>query len=118
VINQPIRPSRYQKERKTADREVIQILRISSIRGYIAAIVDLWSFQKNYGKNHHSNPHGNALSSLLAGYTCRENAQKRQQFTDCAAGTLQDGYSLDKIIKLIQFCWQGWMQADMKNRKP
>jgi hypothetical protein len=74
VINRPIRPSRYQKERKTADGEVIQTLGISSIRGYIAAIVDLWSFQKNYGENHHSNPRGNALSSLLASYTRRENA--------------------------------------------
>ena len=79
MINRLIRPYRYQKERTTADREVKvkHTLGISSIRGYIAAIVDLWSFQKNYGENPHPNPRGDALSSLLASYVRRENTRKR-----------------------------------------
>jgi hypothetical protein len=97
---------------------VKQTVGISSIRGYLAAIVDLWSFQKNYGENHHPNPRGVALSSLLASYARRENVRKRKQFIDRAAGTLQDGYNHDKMIDLVRFCWQGWMQTETKHRKP
>lgn len=119
VINRQIRASRYQKDRTTADGESVkQTLGISSIRGYVAAIVDLWSFQKNYGENHHPSPRGNTLSGLLASYTRRENARKRQQFIDRAAGTMQDGYNHEKMIELVRFCWQGWRQAETKYRKP
>lgn len=120
VINRQIRASRYQRDRTTTDGESIkQTIGISSIRGYVAAIVDLWSFQKNYGENHHPTPRGATLSSLLASYARRETIRKRHQFTDRAAGTMQDGYNHEKMIELVQFCWQGWMQAaDKKHRKP
>jgi hypothetical protein len=43
-----IRASRYTKGRTTADSTPVrQTLGISAIKGYVAAIVDLWSFQKS-----------------------------------------------------------------------
>jgi len=57
VLGREIRASRYTKARTTADGvPVRQTLGISAVKGYVAAIVDLWSFQKSKGLNSHSNP--------------------------------------------------------------
>jgi hypothetical protein len=75
-------------------------------------------FKRITAQNHHPNPRGDALLGLLANYARREKVRKRPQFVDRAAGTLQDGYNHDKMIDLVRFCWQGWMQTEAKHRKP
>ena len=66
VLGREIRTSRYTKWRTTVDgASVRQTLGISAVKGYVAAIVDLWSFQKSKGLNSHSNPHGEALNGVL-----------------------------------------------------
>jgi hypothetical protein len=91
---------------------------MSSIRGYVAAIVDLWTFQKDYGENCHPNPRGSALSGILASHARHESIRKRNQYTDRAAGTMQDGYDQEKMIEIIRLCWQGWRQTETKYSKP
>jgi hypothetical protein len=41
--------------------QVRQTLGMSVVKAYVAAIVDLWSFQKSKGLN----PHGEALNGVL-----------------------------------------------------
>ena len=66
VLGREIRASRYTKARTTADSvPVRQTLEISAIKGYVAAVVDLWSFQKSKSLNSHSNPRGEALNDVL-----------------------------------------------------
>ena len=48
VLDQEIRTSRYKKGRTGADgAPVRQTLGMSAVKAYVAAIVDLWSFQKS-----------------------------------------------------------------------
>jgi len=82
---------------------VKQTLGISAIKGYVAAIVDLWSFQKSKGINAHPSPHGEALNGVLRARTRGEHRQHRLEFADRAAGTLQDGYDEAKVTDAVRF---------------
>lgn len=80
-----------------------QTLGISVTKGYVAAIVDLWSFQKSKGINAHPSPHGEALNGVLRARTRGEHRQHRLEFADRAAGTLQDGYDEAKVTDAVRF---------------
>ncbi|KAJ5110851.1 short-chain dehydrogenase [Penicillium argentinense] len=119
VLNRPLRSSQYKKDRTRPDgSKVEQTLGSNSITQYINAIVDLWKFQKSIGTNSFPNPRGYAVSALMTGRLHKESERKREQYLDRAAGTLQDGYSKDKIKDFVRYCWQGWRTKDLKHRKP
>jgi hypothetical protein len=109
VLGREIRASRYTKARTTADGvPVRQTLGISAVKGYVAAIVDLWSFQKSKGLNSHSNPRGEALNDVLRARAPGEHRRRRLEFADRAAGILRDGYDEAKMVDAVRFCWYGW----------
>lgn len=115
VLDREIRGSRYKKrkQRTTADGKPIrQTLGISAVKSYVASIVDLWSFQKSKGMNPNPSPRGEALNGLLRARRLGEHTRKRLEFTDRAAGTLQDGYNEAKLIEAIRWCWsrQKWLK--------
>ena len=111
VLAREIRASRYVKGRTTADGvPVRQTLGISAVKAYVAAIVDLWSFQKSKGLNPHPNPRGEALNGVLRARTRGEHRRRLLEFADRAAGTLQDGYDEAKMVDAVRFCWQDRQQ--------
>ncbi|KAJ5142583.1 short-chain dehydrogenase [Penicillium bovifimosum] len=119
VLNRPLRSCHHKKDRTRQDRsKVAQTLGTNSITQYVSAIVDLWKFQKSIGTNSSPNPRGYTGSALMTGRLHKESERKREQYLDRAAGTLQDGYSRDKIKDFIRYCWQGWRSKDLKHRKP
>jgi hypothetical protein len=116
VLDRQLRASRYKKEnRTTADGEPVrQTLGISAVKSYIAAIVDLWSFQKSKGMNSHPTPRGEGLNGLLRARARTEHRRRRLEFTDRAAGTLQDGYTEAKMLDAVRFCWEGSRQGKQR----
>jgi hypothetical protein len=108
VLGREIKPSRYVRKRTTEDgKEIRQTLGRSAVRGYVSAVVDLWSFQKSSGSNSHPNPRGEGLNAILGAHTRREHVRKRAQFVDRAAGTLQEGYTEEKMLDIVRACWVG-----------
>jgi hypothetical protein len=83
-----------------------QTLGISAIKLYVAAIVDVWSFQKSQGINLSPSPRGEALNGLLKAHTRNEHQRRRLEFADRAAGTIQDGYDEEKMMQAVRICWQ------------
>lgn len=78
VLGREIWASRYTKWRTTADgAPVRQTLGISAVKGYVAAIVDLWPFQKSKGLNSHPNPCGEALNGVLRARARGEHRRRR-----------------------------------------
>jgi hypothetical protein len=84
-----------------------QPLGISADRSYVSAIVDLWSFQRSKNMNSHPNSRGEAPNGVLRMRTRNEHRQRRLEFTDRAAGTVQDKHDETKMIEAVRFCWQG-----------
>ena len=120
VLDRELRTSRYTKKvnRTTADGELVrQTLGPSAIKSYVAAIVDLWSFQKSKGINTHPTPRGEGLNGLLRARQRAEHKRRRLEFTDRAAGTLQDGYTEAKMIDAIRFCWGGYRQRKQQSKQ-
>jgi len=107
VLDREIRPSRYKKRRRTTEHGAPsrQTLGISAVKAYVAAIVDLWSFQKSKGLNSHSTPRGEALNGVLRARGRGEHRRRRLEFADRTAGTLQDGCDEAKMIDAVRFCW-------------
>src|SRR5271156_6151700 len=111
MLGREIRSSRYCKRPNRTPPDdggdaIRQTLGMSAIRSYVAAIVDLWSFQKSQGINPHPTPRGEALNGLLRARSRGEQRRRRLEFADRAAATLQDGYDEAKMIGAIRFCWQ------------
>jgi hypothetical protein len=108
VLTREIRKSRYKRgNRRNLEGEVIkQTLGISAIKLYVAAIVDVWSFQKSQGINPYPSPRGEALNGLLKAHTRNEHRRRRLEFADRAAGTIQDGYDEEKMMQAVRICWQ------------
>jgi hypothetical protein len=112
VLAREIRALQYMKVRTTTDSvPVRQTLGISAVKAYVAAIIDLWSFQKSKGLNPHTNPCGEALNGVLRAWGRGKHRWQQLEFADRAAGTLQDGYNEIKMIEAVQFCWQGRKQS-------
>ena len=89
MLTREIRGSRYVKMRTNAEGVPIkQTLGISAIKGYIVAVVDLWSFQKSKGINAHPSPRGEALNGVLKARARGEHKWRRLEFADRAAGTM------------------------------
>ena len=108
VLTREVRYSRYVQKRTAADgAPVRQTLGVSAVKGYVAAITDLWSFQKSKGLNSHPNPRGEGLNGLLRARQRSEHQRRRLEFADRAAGTLQDGYDEAKMLDAVRFCWRG-----------
>jgi hypothetical protein len=79
------------------------MLGISTVKAYVAAVVDLWSFQKSKGLNSHPNPRRETFDGVLR---VRARGEHRLAFADRAVGTLQDGYDESKMIDAVRSCWQ------------
>jgi hypothetical protein len=111
VLTRSTRRSRYSKHRTDEqDQPVVQTLGRSAVSGYVAAIVDLWSFQKSGNVNPHPNPRGEALNAVIRTHSQQEHARKRKQFADRAIGTLADGYDEVEKGHVVRCCWCEWQK--------
>lgn len=115
VLNRDIRPSRYTRNRRTEEAVIRQTLGKSAVLGYVSAIIDLWSFQRTSGHNPHPHPRGEAIKALLRGRARQEHQRRREQYVDRAAGTILDGYDLEKIGTIVRRCWEAPLNLKRRN---
>ncbi|EED16701.1 short-chain dehydrogenase, putative [Talaromyces stipitatus ATCC 10500] len=119
VINRPIRPSRYLRNRTDSQgAAVVQTLGLPSVKAYTSAIVDLWRFQQSLGTNPYPNPRGHLVGAMIKNHQFDETQRKRTQFTDRGFNTLQDGYTSENIRAIVRYCWAGWLSDQTRGRKP
>jgi hypothetical protein len=107
VINRSLR--RRSNKAASAIPQSLQKPSMSLIRGYVAAMVDLWCHQKAMGMNSHPTPRDAAVRNLLRLHQQKDTERDRQQFTDKGRETLLDGYTEEQFE---QTCSQIWMRKD------
>lgn len=120
VLTRDVRVSRHKRENRTMldGTPIKQTLGMPAVKSYVAAIVDLWSFQQSKGTNRYPNPRGEALNGLLRARARGEHKRRRLEFADRAAGTMQDGYDEAKMIAAMRFCWQGGKRPHKLSTEP
>ncbi|EAS32210.3 uncharacterized protein CIMG_13776 [Coccidioides immitis RS] len=69
------------------------------------------SFIKSCCTNSYSHSVGQAVRALLETHSRQEHERKKAEFVDRGAGTLLDGYHEKDIVRLVEYCWQGWSES-------
>ncbi|EDN08635.1 predicted protein [Histoplasma mississippiense (nom. inval.)] len=80
VLCRPLQGSVYKSKRARTDRDgntVLQTVGKSTVKLYVAAVVDLYRFQKSRGINFSDHSHGQLISAVLCTHETKESVQKQ-----------------------------------------
>jgi hypothetical protein len=72
----------------------------NTVRGYVFAVKELWSYQTSQGLYNASQPKRVALKALETSIIRAEHARRRDEFTDRGVLTFCDGYLASQIPNL------------------
>jgi hypothetical protein len=76
------------------------VLIYNTMRGYVSAVKELWSYQTSQGLYNASQPKRVALKALETSIIRAEHARRRDEFTDRGVLTFCDGYLASQIPNL------------------
>ena len=93
-------------------------LRFHSVRGYVAALTDLWNHQSVLGLNDRPSPRSMALKALTNSVKNLQFAQERNEFADRGAGTIRDGYTPAHIPRMTDKIWGRELKAKLSSVEP
>lgn len=85
---------------KTNDTTSPVKLMYNTVRGYVSAIVALWSHQITMKLHNAPHPHRVAIKALGSLVLRRQRLQQRAEFADRTVGTIKDGYTASQIPKV------------------
>ena len=74
------------------------VLMYNSVRGYVSAIKELWSYQTSQGLHSAPQPKRVALKALETSIIRGEHARRREEFTDRGISTFRDGYMASQTV--------------------
>lgn len=102
-----------------AGEAVLPTIGEGTVEQEVSAILSLWNLQYSSPSCPVKEPpvRSEALKILLRSNQQREAGRRKAQFEDRALGTLQDGYDVQHMIRVVRFCWEGW-QDDQKRVLP
>jgi Centromere DNA-binding protein complex CBF3 subunit, domain 2 len=87
------------------DEQSDLVLMYNSVRGYVSAIKELWSYQTSQGLHNAPPPKRIALKALETSIIRGEHARRREEFTDRGISTFRDGYLASQIPDLNRQIW-------------
>jgi hypothetical protein len=76
------------------------VLMYNTVRSYVSAIKELWSYQTSRGLYSAPQPTRIALKALETSILRGEHARRREVFTDRGISTFRDGYLASQIPDL------------------
>lgn len=82
-------------------------LMYSTVRSYVSAIRDLWTFQTTLGLHDAPDPNSDLISGFVHSLTGKEHNRRREEYVDRGLGTMKDGYEQSDIPKVTQQVWLG-----------
>lgn len=82
------------------------VLMYNTIRGYVSAINELWSFQTSQGLHNAPQPHRVAIKALETSIIRGEHQRRREEFVDRGVATILDGYVASQIPDLNRQVWR------------
>lgn len=76
------------------------ILKSSTIKVYVAAVIELYGLQHSSDSNPHPPPCEPALRGLLKSFKRLQDSQDRESYADRGANGLTSGYSNEELLRL------------------
>ena len=131
---QPLKPSKRRKgaggaaratgghlivEGEDDDEQSDLVLMYNTVRGYVSAVKELWSYQTSQGLHNAPQPKRVALKALESSIVRGEYARRREEFTDRGISTFRDGYLASQLPDLHRQVWSeglGWGTAEQALR--
>ena len=81
------------------------VLMYNTVRSYVSAIKELWSYQTSRGLHNAPQPTRITLKALETSILRGEHARRRGEFTDRGISTFRDGYVASQIPDLNHQVW-------------
>ena len=102
VLTRKLRTSAYARARKTMKEEdVKQTLSVTTVNGYVSALISLYNFQRESGSNKHAHPRGAKLKAVLKNRGTQEAVERKEEFVDRGANTMLDNYRQQQMIDIV-----------------
>jgi hypothetical protein len=98
-------PSHLIVEGEDDDEQSDLVLMYNTVRGYVSAVKELWSFQTSQGLHNAPQPNRVALKALEQSIIRGEHVRRREEFTDRGISTFRDGYLPSQIPDLHRQVW-------------
>jgi hypothetical protein len=87
------------------DEQSDLVLMYNTVRGYVSAIKELWSYQTSQGLHNAPQPKRVALKALETSIVRGEHVRRREEFVDRGISTFRDGYLASQIPDLHRQVW-------------
>jgi len=103
------RPLRRQGKKALAAKEVEldkQVLKWSSVRGYVTAITDLYNTQKARNMNSNPSPRASQIRGYIKALQRRDTALAKQNYADKGRDTYLDGYTESQFKDMCVALWR------------
>jgi hypothetical protein len=81
-------------------------LMYNSVRGYVSAIMELWSHQVSTKLHSSPSPHNVAVKALKTSIARGQHARRRAEFDDRGLSTVRDGYTAKQIPDMTRAVWR------------
>jgi hypothetical protein len=81
-------------------------LMYNSVRGYVSAIMELWSHQVSAKLHSSLQPHNVAVKALKTSIARGQHARRRAKFEDRGVSTMMDGYTAKQIPNMTRAVWR------------
>lgn len=124
VVNRPLKssPKKRKREEETPTMDTLnedlflpedvdedaapQTLKFQSVRGYKTGLMNLYYYQAARASNHHPNPNGASLKSLMKAQRITQHRKSKDHHEDRGKGTIADGYNLDELRRISDSFWR------------
>lgn len=74
---------------------------LSAVRIFVAAVFDLWQYQRDLGVNTYPSPRTGLVSQVLKEMKRNEEGEKITQFVDKGIGTMIDSYTSEEELESL-----------------
>ena len=77
-----------------------ETLKFQSVQGYKTGLISLYHYQAARASNHHVNPNGVPLKSLMKAQRITQHRKSKDHHEDRDKGTIADSYNLDQLRRI------------------
>jgi hypothetical protein len=92
------------------------LLIYNSVRGYVSAIMEFWTYQVSEKLHSSPSPHNVAVKALKTSIARGQHQRRRAEFEDRGLSTIKDGYTAKQIPNMTKAVWRNALGPRMSKQ--